>query len=159
MATELARQMRHLAWRDRAEVLDAHFLRQAEAMLRPQTVDELIGRSPAPVWPHPATAEVDARTTRFADWSRGVVTAVLLDLDETPVIGVPEQAVTYMLAQHLSFARAAASWAAVEGRASLAAALGELPGYALVLLAASPNDTAERFLARDAFWTAVVKRT
>jgi hypothetical protein len=28
-----------------------------------------------------------------------------------------------------------------------------------VLLAMSPNDTAERFLARDAFWSAVMKRT
>jgi hypothetical protein len=34
-----------------------------------------------------------------------------------------------------------------------------LPGYALVLLAMSPNDTMERFMARDAFWTAVMKRT
>jgi hypothetical protein len=27
-----------------------------------------------------------------------------------------------------------------------------------VLLAASPNDTAERFMARDAFWAAVMSR-
>jgi hypothetical protein len=38
-------------------------------------------------------------------------------------------------------------------------ALAELPGYALVLLAMSPNDTAERFLARDAFWAAVMRLT
>ena len=38
-------------------------------------------------------------------------------------------------------------------------ALCALPGYALVLLATSPNDTAERFMARDAFWTAVMNRT
>jgi hypothetical protein len=37
--------------------------------------------------------------------------------------------------------------------------LCELPGYALVLLATSPNDTVERFMARDAFWTAVMKRS
>jgi hypothetical protein len=34
-----------------------------------------------------------------------------------------------------------------------------LPGYALVLLAASPSDTADRFMARDAFWTAVMARS
>jgi hypothetical protein len=34
-----------------------------------------------------------------------------------------------------------------------------LAGYALVLLAASPSDTAERFMARDAFWTAVMTRS
>ena len=38
-------------------------------------------------------------------------------------------------------------------------ALRELPGHALVLLAVSPNDTAERFMARDAFWAAVMKRS
>ena len=50
-------------------------------------------------------------------------------------------------------------WSAKVGIAPIRDAFSELPGYALVLLAMSPNDTAERFLARDAFWTAVMKRT
>ena len=41
----------------------------------------------------------------------------------------------------------------------VAEALKTLPGYAIVLLATSPNDTVERFMARDAFWQALERKT
>ena len=87
------------------------------------------------------------------------MTAVLLELDEQHAVAGPQQALTYLLSREVAFARAAAAWTARFGMAPIERALVELPGYALVLLAASPNDTAERFMARDAFWTAVMKRT
>jgi hypothetical protein len=88
-----------------------------------------------------------------------MVTAVLLDLDERRDVIDAHQALTYLLTRHVPFVRAAAGWSAKAGLAPIRQALSELPGYALVLLAMSPNDTAERFLARDAFWAAVIKRT
>jgi hypothetical protein len=82
---------------------------------------------------------------------------VLLDLRERPDVAGPLQALTYLIGQDLVLARAAAAWTARHGMAPIGDVLRHLPGYALVLLASSPNDTAERFLARDAFWAAVMK--
>ncbi len=157
MAVDLVRQVEYLAWVGRAETFDTYFLRQAEAMLRPKGLTELISGqvrpegSPAP--------EIEERAARFASWSRAIVTAVLLDLAERLEISTPHQALVYLLTCDLRFAKAAALWTADHGMASVEQALRELPGHALVLLAASPNDTAERFMARDAFWAAVMKRT
>jgi hypothetical protein len=158
MTIELVRRTEFLAWAGRADAFDAYFLGQAEAMLRPGGLTELIG-GPSSADEAPAPPDLEARLGRFCAWTRVIVTAVLLDLDERPEVINPHQALTYLLTRHVPFARAAAAWSAGAGMAPVRRALCELPGYALVLLAMSPNDTAERFLARDAFWTAVMKRT
>ena len=159
MAIDLVRQLEFLAWDARADALDTYFLRQAEAMLRPKGLAELIG-GPS-VHPDEAapTPDLEERLARFCTWNRVIVTAVLLDLDERRDVINPHQALTYLVTRHVPFARAAAAWSAKAGMAPIRQALSELPGYALVLLAMSPNDTAERFLARDAFWAAVMKQT
>jgi len=159
MATDLARQLEFLAWAGRADAFDTYFLRQAEAMLRPQGLTELLGGSPGPQGGEPTTPDLEERLARFCNWSRAVVTAVLLDLDERREVVNSYQALTYLLTRHVPLARAAATWSGKVGMTPIHQALCELPGYALVLLATSPNDTAERFLARDAFWTAVMKRS
>jgi hypothetical protein len=158
MTLDLVRRLEFLAWAGRADTLDSYFMDQAEAMLRPGGLTELIG---GPCSPDEAegTPDLDARLGRFCTWSRAIVTAVLLDLDERCEVINAHQALTYLVTRHLPFAKAAAAWSARAGMAPIRRALCELPGYALVLLAMSPNDTAERFLARDAFWTAVMKRT
>jgi hypothetical protein len=159
---DLARQVEHLAWPGRAEVFDIYFLRQAEAMLRARGLTELVhgrrGRG-VDVLEAPRTRLAqDERTARFARWSRSIVAAVLLELDETAEVTDAHHALTYLLSGELSLARAAAAWTVTRGMGAVEQALRDLPGYALVLLAASPNDTAERFLARDAFWAAVTSR-
>jgi hypothetical protein len=163
MAVDLARQVEYLAWVGRAETFDTYFLRQAEAMLRPDGLTELINGQAQPAGeglPVPAREpELEERTARFAAWGRAIVTAVLLELAERLEISNPHQALIYLLSRELRFAKAAALWAAEHGMAPVERALPDLPGHALVLLAASPNDTAGRFLARDAFWAAVMKRT
>jgi hypothetical protein len=159
MAIDLTRQLEFLAWDSRADALDTYFLRQAEAMLRPRGLTELIGGPSAPPdWTHPSP-DLEERLARFCTWSRAIVTAVVLNLDERRDVANPHQALTFLLTRHVPFVRAAARWSAKAGMAPIRQALGELPGYALVLLAMSPNDTAERFLASDAFWIAVMKRT
>ena len=159
MAVDLVRQLEFLAWSGRADAFDTYFLRQAEAMLRPEGLTELINGPSAPSEGQQSSAELEERLARFCTWSRLVVTAVLLDLDERREVTNAHQALTYLLTRHLPFARAASLWSAKAGIEPIREAMSELPGYALVLLAMSPNDTAERFLARDAFWTAVMKRT
>ena len=158
MAVDLVRQLEYLAWSGRAETFDTYFLRQAETMLRPKGLTELISGE-RPSCDSMAAHALEERATRFATWSRAIVNAVLLDLAERVEIGNPQQALTYLLSGDLRLAKAAALWTAEHGMAPVERALRELPGYALVLLAASPNDTAERFMARDAFWAAVMKRT
>ena len=159
MAIDLVRQLEFLAWDSRADAFDTYFLRQAEAMLRPKGLAELIG-GPS-VHPDEAapTPDLEERLARFCTWNRVIVIAVLLVLDERRDVINPHQALTYLVTRHVPFARAAAAWSAKAGMAPIRQALSELPGYALVLLAMSPNDTAERFLARDAFWAAVMKQT
>ena len=156
LALDLARQVEHLAWTGRSEIFDVWFLRQAEAVLAVDGVNRLISGERAAA---AARAEpVEERALRFGKWSRAVVTAVLAELAEEPLVSNPHQALTHLLSAELLLARTAAAWTAAHGVAPLQHALRELPGYALVLLAASPNDTAERFMARDAFWAAVMKR-
>jgi hypothetical protein len=158
VAGDLVRQVEYLPWSGRVEMLDTYFLRQAEAMLRPRGLTGLVGGpSPSgePLDPH----QLERRCGRFADWSRTMVTAVLLDLDERLEVMGAEQALTYLLTQHLGYTKAAAVWTTFHGMSAIAQTLHRLPGYALVLLAASPSDTAERFLAREAFWTAVKARS
>ena len=41
----------------------------------------------------------------------------------------------------------------------LQAQLTGLPGFAFMLLTLYPNDSAESFMARDAFWTALLGRS
>ena len=159
MAVDLVRQLEFLAWSGRADAFDTYFLRQAEAMLRPQGLTELINGPSVPPEGEPSTLDLEERLTRFCAWSRVIVTAVLLDLDERREVTNAHQALTYLLTRHVPFAREAAAWSAKAGIEPIRVALSELPGYALVLLAMSPNDTAERFLARDAFWSAVMRRT
>jgi hypothetical protein len=159
MASDLVRQLEFLAWDARADALDTYFLRQAEAMLRLKGLSELIGGASGPTRCGETTPDLEERLVRFCSWNRAIVTAVLLDLDERRDVIDPHQALTYLLTRHVPLVRAAAGWSAKAGLAPIRQALSELPGYALVLLAMSPNDTAERFLARDAFWAAVIKRT
>jgi hypothetical protein len=156
MAVDLVRQLEFLAWTGRADAFDTYFLRQAEAMVRPEGLTELLGAPPDGAR---ITPDLEERLARFCAWSRAIVTAVLLDLDERGEVVDPYQALTYLLTRHVPFAKAAAAWSARAGMAPIERALCELPGYALVLLAASPNDTVERFMARDAFWIAVMKRS
>jgi len=158
MATDLGRQVEYLAWTERVRIFDKYFVRQAEAMLRNDGLTELVGGPKTPVRLHPGRREPEERVRRFTAWSRATVTALLLDLDERLEITNVEQALTYLRARDVAIAKAAARWTAHHGNAPIARALEDLPGYAVVLLASSPNDTAVRFMARDAFWIAVLGR-
>jgi len=158
LALDLARQIEHLAWAGRADGFDAFFLRQAETMLRPQGLTDMISGDRSALEPF-AARDLERRSARFAGWSRAITGAVLLELAERPEVTCAHQALTYLLSGDLRLARLAAGWTGEHGMAPVERLLRDLPGYALVLLATSPNDTAERFVARDAFWAAVTRRS
>lgn len=158
MATDLGRRVEYLAWADRAQIFDRYFVRQAEAVLRNEGLTELVTGASTPVLLHGGRPELEKRTRRFAAWSRLTVTALLLELNEGIEVSNAEQALTYLLTRDVTLARAAARWTARHGSEPIARALEDLPGYATVLLASCPNDTAGRFMARDAFWIAVLGR-
>ena len=159
VAADLVRQVEYLPWSGRVEMFDTYFLRQAEAMLRPSGLTALVGGPSPPSGALLDPHQFERRCGRFAEWSRTMVTAVLLDLDERMEVMVAEQGLTYLLTRDLGYTKAAAVWTTFHGMSGIVQVLHGLPGYALVLLAASPSDTAERFMARDAFWTAVMARS
>lgn len=156
---DLLNRIEHLAWRDRADALDIYFSRQADGMLGSERVSAMVGGSIDPLGGASSGHHVDERAANFAIWCRAITTAVMIDLDQDRSIKEPTQALTYLVARDWQFAKSAAAWVAKHGMAPIAEALGTLPGYAIVLLATSPNDTAERFVAREAFWQAVQKKT
>lgn len=156
---DLISRIEHLAWHDRADTLDIYFSRQADGMLGTERVAAMVGGQmdvPGDKNQHPTA---DERSAAFATWCRAITTAVMIDLDQDRHVREPAQALTYLMARDWHFAKSAAAWVAEHGMAPVADALSSLPGYAIVLLATSPNDTVERFMARDAFWQAVHKKT
>ena len=163
-AMDLISQLEHLAWCDRADKLDGFFTQQADGMLGQRRMDAVVGNRLSVVTEDTRLAGSDDRAAQdraadFATWCRAITTAVMIDLDQDQEIEEPTQALTYLVARDWQFAKSAAAWVAANGMAPVAEALKTLPGYAIVLLATSPNDTAERFLARDAFWQAIETKT
>jgi len=159
LSSDLVRQIEYLPWSGRVEIFDTYFLRQAETILRPGGLTALVGGQPSPPGEPLAPRQFEARRARFADWSRMMMTAVLLDLDERAEVMTAQQGLTYLLTLDLGYSKAAAVWTTFHGMSTIVETLHRLPGYALVLLAASPNDTVERFMARDAFWAGVMARS
>ncbi|MEL6962620.1 MAG: hypothetical protein AAFO01_07680 [Pseudomonadota bacterium] len=158
-ALDLISQIEHLAWDDRADKLDAYFTRQADGMLGSKRMGAMVGAQLSSMSDATELPTPSDQAATFATWCRAVTTGVMIDLEKRLEIEEPTQALTYLVARDWHFARSAAAWVAENGMAPIAEAMKGLPGYAIVLLATSPNDTAERFLARDAFWEAVQTKT
>lgn len=157
---DLLSQIEHLAWRDRADTLDAYFSQQADGMLGLKQMGAMIGARSLGNLELEEPSELNAKAAKFATWCRAITTAVLIELDQDDrEIRQPAQALTYLMARDWQFAKSAADWVSKHGMEAVGAALQSLPGYAIVLLATSPNDTVERFFARDAFWQAVQRKS
>jgi hypothetical protein len=133
-AARLACRLQYLTWPDRARVLD-EFNRQSQ---RPLQVE---------------------RVAAYAGYCSAVLTGMLATLGESGAVGNAAQALTFLLSQKDQHREAAVDWvAATAATAVLQAQLTGLPGFAFMLLTLYPNDSAESFMARDAFWTALLGR-
>jgi hypothetical protein len=99
-----------------------------------------------------------AEVELFALYCRAVLTAALAALDEPLRIEGEAAALTHRLSLMGLDQHAAEAWLDAPGtgrRETAAHELARRPGYAFLLLALCPNDSAESFAARDAFFAAM----
>lgn len=150
-ARGLARQIEYLTWPDRAKCLDAFLLAEAGVRLDADGWTAVLNR-------HPAVFRDGHPARRYAGHCGAMLAAVLLLLDEPPALRCVEQAFTWLLARCPELQEAAVAWIAGHPGIPLQARLERLPGYAFFFLTAFPGDSAESFLARDAFWKTMLGR-
>ena len=148
-AARLARRLQYLTWPDRARVLDEYFWSRARATLSSDSVTAVINRKL-----HELPNAEDVR--RYARYCGSVVATALSVLgDQGAVVGEPH-ALTLSLSTTDAHRLRAADWIAAQPAGALGEQLRQLPGYAFLSLTCHPNDSAESFMARDAFWTAML---
>ena len=147
-AAGLARRFEFLAWEERAEILDALLWGQAKARIREDQVTLIVNRKAG--GDHPANAAAMA----CARYCRAVVSATLLTLGEPAVIQHAAAALAHYFSLLTEHQEAAADWIGRDRHGRVARELERLPGHAFLLLALNPDDTAESFVARDAFFAA-----
>ncbi len=148
-AEDLAQRLRYLNWSERASVLDGYLWAQARERLSTDSVTAVVNRHAEVFRPgHPS------RT--YALWCQSILTGVLILLEEAGPITCAPQALTCLLSAAAEHRRLVDAWLAETTPEQLQRELSRLPGYAFLLLTLCPNDTAESFMARDAFWTAML---
>ncbi|MFO1035217.1 MAG: hypothetical protein U1E45_00100 [Geminicoccaceae bacterium] len=146
-AAGLAQDLRYLTWTDRATRLDAYFWDAARTRLDRDQVTAIVNRLGA-------GPERRRATERYVRYCRAVATTLLVLLDEKGAIDDLRQALLYRLSLDPRQQRAGAVWPVAGTEAP--PVLRQLPGHAFLLLALSPDDTAESFAARDAFLSAAL---
>lgn len=151
-AARLARRLQYLTWPDRARVLDEYLWSRARATLSSEAVTAVINRK---LHQHPDADEV----RRYARYCGSVVATALCVLGDNGAILSETQALTLSLSTTELHRTRAADWIAAQPAAALGEQLRQLPGFAFVLMTIHPNDSAESFLARDAFWIAMLGRS
>lgn len=150
-ARRLAGEMQYLTWPDRAQLFDSFFWSTAQATLSTDLVTAIVNR-------HVETFRPGSPGQTYASYCAPVATAVLMLLAEPPAITGTEQALTCLLSRDPTHQQAAVTWIERTGGQDLQPTLTRLPGYAFMFLTCCPNDTAESFMARDAFWAAMLGR-
>jgi hypothetical protein len=151
LAGQLVEEIRYLPWADRARTFDAFFWSEAKACLPTEDVTAIVNRQAAAL---PDQARVEA----YSRFCRAVVTATLLQLSEQVRVEDEAAALVHFFSLDHTHQEAAIDWIGDGHHALLAHGLPSWPGCAFLLLILSPSDSAESFLARDAFWAAMLGR-
>lgn len=147
VATGFARRIEFLGWDERAEILDGFFWGEARARLDKDQVTAVVNRT-AP------DRALTAATMAYARYCRAVVSATLLTLGEPPLVREASAALAHYFSLLAGHQEAAVDWIGLGRHDRVARALERLPGHAFLLLALNPDDSAESFIARDAFFAA-----
>ena len=147
----LARRVEYLTWPERAVVFDAYFWGEARKRLASEEVTAIVNRQRT-VGPGFYTLEA------FVDHCRAAVSGTLLRLGEPARIEDASAALTYRLSLDSTHQDEADEWLAREPGDLLSLRLADLPGYAFLIMTMSPSDSAQSFVARDAFWSAMLGR-
>ena len=148
-AAELARRLEFLPWADRAAVLDDYYWRQANARLSHELITVVVNRCGC-------DTAASRKLEGFVRYCRTVTTAVLLRLDEAVQVTSGAAALTWRLSQVEAQCQAAEAWLDAGHQDEAALELRSRPGYAFLLLGMCPSDSAASFMARDAFFAAVL---
>jgi hypothetical protein len=149
LAVRLADETRYLPWPDRARAFDRFVWQEARARLAKEDVTAIVNRQNASV---AAPGQVDA----YVRFCRAVLTATLLLLEDRRPIDHAAAALVHFFSLESRHQEAAVDWIGAGHEGELASGLPAWPGFAFLLLLLSPSDSAESFLARDAFWAAML---
>jgi hypothetical protein len=151
-ARKLSAQLEYLAWPDRAAALDRYFWADANEQLEHANITSVINRQVL------GSGEAKA-VAAYAYRAKSVLTAALISLDERRTIGSIWQGLAWLLCRRPKEYQLASAWMHGVDETLLRAHLAKLPGFAFLMLAATQDDTTESFLARDAFWDAMLGET
>ena len=150
-AVWLASRARYLPWPDRAKAFDELYWSEARRRLATDAITAIVNRQSAML----ADPGVIVAYGRFCG---AVTTAVLLQLDEPLAVDEEAAALIHFFSLADRHREAAIAWIGERHQLGLAASLPSWPGCAFLLLILSPSDSAESFMARDAFWAAMLGR-
>lgn len=148
-ARELAARLRFLPWGDRARQLDAWCWQRAQVELTLEQITGIVNRQARYLRETPAAR-------RFADRTSGAIAGALYGLGEGGRIPCHTAALVHLLSGEPALQQPAIAWLAAAGSEGLGAAMAQLPGFAFLFLVLYPNDSAESFMARDAFFAAML---
>lgn len=148
-ALDLAERVRFLPWEDRARLLDAYCWAQAQQRLSVEDITGIVNRQARSLRANPA-----ARC--YAERTSGTIACVLLALGEAGAIVSPTAALVHLLSGESALQQAALMWLAACGSDDLRPVMARLPGFAFLFMVLYPNDSAESFMARDAFFAAML---
>lgn len=145
----LVPRLAYLGWPDRGKILDEFFWAEASQGLPSDIVTAVINRQSHIFRPgHPSRA--------YAAYCMPIVAGILLMLGEKPEIRQHEQALTLALSCERSHREAARHWLELHRFEQVRETLAQLPGYAFMFLTIYAQDAVESFMARDAFWEAML---
>ncbi len=150
-AERLAEEIRFLPWCDRARVLDAFCWAEAQRRLSTEEITGVVNRQPE-------TLRRCDNVRRYAEATSAALAASLALLGEEPAVEAEATALTFLLTGHEPLLQAAVAWIEAGDAGRLQEAMVQLPGFAFLFLILYPNDSAESFMARDAFWAAMLGR-
>ena len=145
----LAETGRYLPWSDRADAFDAFFWTEAKRRLASDDITAIVNRQAA-------LLSEPVRIEAYATFCGAVTAAALLQLDEPLRVEDEAAALIHFFARSEPHREAALAWIGDGHHLNLASRLPAWPGCAFLLLILSPSDSAESFLARDAFWAAML---
>ncbi len=145
----LATRLTFLPWPDRARLLDDFIWGEARRLLSNDEITAVINRQPY-------TLATSHAILEYTTMCSAVMTAVLILLEEGGAAVSAQHALVLLLSRDTTHQQAAVDWVQKGGFASLQTEMTTLPGFAFLYLAVYPNDSAESFMARDAFWTAML---
>ncbi len=151
-ARQLFTRLEYLTWPDRARQLDRFFWTRANEQLGQEEITMVINRQ--------VLGQAQAKAVAaYVHHVKCVLTAALMELDERAVVESAWQGLTWLLSRRAHEHEAASTWLRSVDPGALRGHLSALPGFAFLILAATQDDSVESFLARDAFWDAMLGQT